>query len=565
MATVLGVSNQVQAETDTAFVAERRRWAVSNLYCYALLFLAIALFAGIRFHLRQVPLERDEGEYAYMGQLMLDGVPPYKIAANMKLPGTYAAYAAMMALFGQTTEGIHIGMIAVTTLCAIFVFLLGRHLYGTLTGAVAGTSYVFVAARPAALALCGHATHFVVLFALPGILLLLYAIDQRQSNDKQDRSDQLDLKKTGLFFASGLCFGLSFLMKQPGILFGVFAAFYWLYRERKLPWRILAIRGIAFATGTLTPFAFTCLVMLGAGVFSNFWFWTFSYAREYGSINSLSDGWRFLNIALRWEVRPFVLWTLVGIALVSPLWSRWARARAGFVSSFFFFSCVAVSIGLYFRPHYFILFMPAAALCMGIAVECLQRDLQRLQFGRWSLLPVAFFLAAYVVSVRGQWNSFYRLDPITLSRKMYYQSQAFPEDVKVAEFIKARSSPQDQIGIIGSEPEICFYTHLRCASSYLYMYPLLEQQKYARQMQAEFLQELQNARPRFLVYVDDEHSWSWVPTLEENRQFLDRAWNFAHDGYKLVDRVPAPVVSIYDQYYLRQERAMFYVFERTVN
>jgi len=33
------------------------------------------------------------GEYAYAGQLILQGVPPYKEAYNMKLPGTYAAYA----------------------------------------------------------------------------------------------------------------------------------------------------------------------------------------------------------------------------------------------------------------------------------------------------------------------------------------------------------------------------------------------------------------------------------------------------------------------------------------
>lgn len=37
------------------------------------------------------PLERDEGEYAYAGQLMLQGIPPYQLAYNMKLPGTYAA------------------------------------------------------------------------------------------------------------------------------------------------------------------------------------------------------------------------------------------------------------------------------------------------------------------------------------------------------------------------------------------------------------------------------------------------------------------------------------------
>jgi hypothetical protein len=78
------------------------------------LLVVILFFSIIRFHLRNVPLERDEGEYAYAGQLMLQGVPPYTLAYNMKLPGTYAAYALMMAVFGQSGAGIHLAMIPVS-------------------------------------------------------------------------------------------------------------------------------------------------------------------------------------------------------------------------------------------------------------------------------------------------------------------------------------------------------------------------------------------------------------------------------------------------------------------
>ena len=66
--------------------------------------VVILFFALIRFHLRECPLERDEGEYAYAGQLMLQGIPPYQLAYSMKLPGTFAAYAVILAIFGQTPE-----------------------------------------------------------------------------------------------------------------------------------------------------------------------------------------------------------------------------------------------------------------------------------------------------------------------------------------------------------------------------------------------------------------------------------------------------------------------------
>ena len=67
---------------------------------------ALLLFIGyVRFRLVDMPLERDEGEYAYAGQLLLQGIPPYELAYNIKLPGTYLMYAAGMAIFGQTLAG----------------------------------------------------------------------------------------------------------------------------------------------------------------------------------------------------------------------------------------------------------------------------------------------------------------------------------------------------------------------------------------------------------------------------------------------------------------------------
>ena len=75
--------------------------AASRYTAYAVLVLVLVLNCAIRFHLRNIPLERDEGEYAYAGQLMLQGIPPYKLAYNMKLPGTYAAYAVILAIFGR--------------------------------------------------------------------------------------------------------------------------------------------------------------------------------------------------------------------------------------------------------------------------------------------------------------------------------------------------------------------------------------------------------------------------------------------------------------------------------
>ncbi len=89
-------------ETESAYQVNIRRWGLVGLL------LAMLLFAAIRWRLRDMPLERDEGEYAYAGQLMLQGIPPYQVAYNMKLPGTYVAYAVIMKIFGQTVPAFEL-------------------------------------------------------------------------------------------------------------------------------------------------------------------------------------------------------------------------------------------------------------------------------------------------------------------------------------------------------------------------------------------------------------------------------------------------------------------------
>src|SRR5882724_8793183 len=144
------------------------RWGWSIV---AVIIFGIVL--AIRIRLLGIPLERDEGEYAYAGQLMLQGIPPYKLAYNMKFPGTYAAYALIMSFFGQTILGIHLGLLLVNAATSALIFLLGRRLMNSTAGMAAAMTYAILSVSPSVLGLAAHATHFVVLPVLGGILLLL--------------------------------------------------------------------------------------------------------------------------------------------------------------------------------------------------------------------------------------------------------------------------------------------------------------------------------------------------------------------------------------------------------
>ena len=116
-----------------------------------LIFLSLALIllfsASTRLRLADAPLERDEGEFAYAGQLILQGIPPYQQLYNMKLPGIYAAYAGVLALFGQTPRGIHLGLLLVNAATILLLYFLVRRVRDGIAGLTAAGCFAVAGIR----------------------------------------------------------------------------------------------------------------------------------------------------------------------------------------------------------------------------------------------------------------------------------------------------------------------------------------------------------------------------------------------------------------------------------
>ncbi len=495
--------------------------------CYAVLVVALVIFSLVRIRLREMPLERDEGEYAYAGQLLLQGDPPYHLAYNMKLPGTYVAYAIMMAAFGQTIAGIRIGMLVVLIGNTLLTFLLGRRLFGILAGTVAAVFYTILANRLSTVSLDGHATHFIVLMALSGTLLLLHALEKQRPVE---------------FFASGIFFGLAFLMKQHGILFAVFGFFFWAWslRNRRLNWREVRSQGGILAAGIILPYLLTCLIAWYTGVFHQFWFWTVSYGAAYEKLIKWSYGWTLFRAMIPRFARPINIWVIAGFGLTAVFWSRRFREQKGFILSFALFSFLAVFPGLYFRPHYFLVMYPAVALLAGVGISASYEYLQRRNFSRLvTLIPIAFFLFSYLSALYGQRKYLFKMDARQVHREMY-AGDGFPEAIAVGAYIREHTSSQDRIVVLGSEPQIYFYAQRRSATGYIYMYPLMERQKFALRMQVDMEKEIENTAPKIVVFVDTL-TWDWEPEWDASEPHMNilmwsRAYLDAH--YDLMAEVP---------------------------
>jgi len=94
-----------------------------------------------------------------------------------------------------------------------------------------------------------------------------------------------------------------------------------------------------------------------------------------------------------------------------------------------------------------------------------------------------------------------------------YGLNPFPESIEIGDYIAAHTNEDDQIAVIGSEPQIYFYSKRRSATGYVYMYPMMEPDKpFSIKMQKQMITEIEDVKPKYLVYIKISSSWIRRPT-----------------------------------------------------
>jgi hypothetical protein len=484
------------------------------------LLLVVFLTMVIRYGLIEVPFERDEGEYAYGGQLILQGILPYQQIYNMKLPGIYAAYAGLMAVFGQTHMGIHLGLMFINAATIVLVFLLAKQLYDSIVGLVAAAAFAIMSLLPSVQGISAAAEHFVILFSIGGLWVLVKALDK-------------DMPM--LIVISGLMLGCGFLMKQHGAAFILFGGLYILIQQIRFQpvlGKHLFFKIGLFTLGAMVPYGITCVVFIFNGTFEKFWFWTFKYAKAYTALTPLSEGWSLFKARALYIIQSApLLWLLVLLGLPVLWLDKHARRRLIFVGMFFVFSFMAICPGFYFRPHYYILLLPAAALLAGISIAAINNHLTNrpliLKYG----IPLLLAGICVFGSIYQHRHFLFNMTPIQLSRTVY-GINPFPETLQIAQFVRANTEEKDRIAVLGSEPQIYFYSDRRSASGYVYMYALMENHEYAIEMQKEMIKDIESTRPKFLILVNVDTSWRETQIF--HTLLLDWIQDYQAKHYRLV-------------------------------
>ena len=493
--------------------------------CLAILFaLLVSVTIIIRIRMLGMPLDRDVGEYAYAGQLMLEGVPPYSLAYNMKMPGIYAAYAVILAIFGQGSSGIHLAIIFINTATIILLFFITKKLFGPIAGVAAGVFFAITSISNL-VQVTANAENFVVLFALAGILFLMSFTDKR---------------KIAFLITAGLLMGMAFMMKQHGAGFMLFGLFYLLCKylsNRPIVWKEIVRVIFIYSFFSVLPFLVTCLILWRCGVFEKFWFWTFEYARHYVSLNTAAMGYGCLRETLvRIVPSTWSFWLTALLGLLSIIWNKEIRRNGMFITGFLFFSILSVCPGLYFRPHYFMLLLPAVCVLAGVFVVAV-RDLLKSRvktISKATFISITVILFVWIQNFYTHRNYLFETNADYLSR-LNFGNLPFAELVKVADFIKANSNKDDKVVVFGSEPQIYFYSHRRSGTGFIYTYPLMERQPLANQMQKEMINQIEASKPRFIIVMKTVDSW--MPLVDSEKLIFDWSVEYLPKHYRQIGLV----------------------------
>jgi len=487
-------------------------------YTLGFLFVMIAIVSYIRYRYVTMPLERDEGEYAYIGNLFLHGVTPFKDAYSMKLPGTSLMYAFFMLFLGRTDRAIHWGLLLmnISTMCLLYYAF--KKMFNSFLGLTTATIYGLMAIGLPFIGFAAHATHFICFYTAIALLLL---------------TNFFKSGKLLTLFLIGLMMGMAFLMKQQAaflVLFFAVFLFIYMKMEKKQSFPEIVRRFLFFGSGVVMPYIIVFLIIVCTGQFHDFWLWTVKYASEYEGIKD----WYAISLYFRVSFTPAwilygYLWVTAALGLLVLYWTPYTRLQKLFVLGYFIGSACTLSSGFYFRPHYYIVILPAVGLLTGIFIEFLVRLIRKLT--EELKLPYKLIaLSVLVLITMCVCYDYYFNDRVNAVCDRSYWGNPFSEVPRIAKYIKDNSSDTDKIAVLGSEPEFYFYTDRTAATGYLYTYPLVDQQPYNEIMQQQMIQEIEKNKPTFIVFCNILYSWVAQPGTPKD--IFEWGNKYTHTNYK---------------------------------
>lgn len=453
---------------------------------FGIVLIALAIFTRIR--LLDIPFERDEGAFAYIGREFWGSGRLYTDLYDNKLPGLYLIYAIFVSLFGATPFGVHCGALIwhIATL-AVFYFWL-REVFGKDKAVACTGLYAFYAASAEVLGFAVHATQLCTLPAIAG----LWALWRGTIQEKKPRALW--------FLLAGLGAGLSIWIKQQAFfyaLFGISFLIWWFIQSgRQISFLKIAGSSALYLLGVVLPAGLSAAWFATQGRLDDFWFWTVQLSA--GQAAETSNGWFFFRFYFPKVVQGWWLLWIAGVGGCIYWMSRKDMKGQRMLAPLLPFALLGTAIGGAFYPHYFVLVTPWLACCAVVGLDALVR-----RFGTAGWLAAGLVVISPLLLHLGYWVR----DDFRTIMRYAYGNDPFTEMAAIGKELKKRCGPSDSIAVIGSEPELFLYTGKPSALGHLFFQAVLQDHPRRQQFQNQVREAFWKGRPRFVVLPSAQYEF----------------------------------------------------------
>lgn len=476
-------------------------------------------FTFIRIVFKDIPIERDEGSYAYMGHLLLQGGTPYIDFYEMKPPGLYYSYALLSGLSGGDLAMMHVWMailLAIGGWC-MFVFVSKIAEKGAAVMAVLAWCALGLTASSSGFSI--QAEHLVGFFAVMGLAFLVWGLRENR-------------KWLVLAAGAALCYGL--LIKQNGLFFALLSiTIVPIFHKTENPggWIKNTIRdGGWLAMGAAIPAFIFGGILAMKGALDEFWFWNIEYPKSYTSSITWELGRTLLENGVKKMYAEYPLFWILGFGGAIGIWfTRIAGWKKWTVAGFLLMAMLSVTPGKRFYGHYFLHFFPALAVGCGAAVFALGEWTSGLMSRYVRQLGTVLLVGVVFITLLGMKEGYYFRPNFTKILRETYGSNPFPESKQMADYLNSKYQEGDGLVVFGSEPQLYAYTLANAPTRHHFMAFLLKNHPKEKDWQNEVIADIEAKPPKYAVWV--QHPLTWLPAEGADQRIIQWSWSFIHRDY----------------------------------
>jgi 4-amino-4-deoxy-L-arabinose transferase-like glycosyltransferase len=487
------------------------------LVAWAITLLALPVFT--------YPLTTDQSIFALIGTSVAGGGLPYFDGWDIKPPAIYYTYAAFIGLFGRTGDTAFalrmLDFALVVMLCPALGWL-GMRLGGRRVGLWAALLFAVIYLRES----------FWTLAQNDGVQMLPIALATMAAFKAGDHGVG-SRRAVGYAALSGLACAAVFWYKYPFALFGVGLALAHLVRRGRSPWRATLREALGYLAGVALGIGGVVGLMLLGGVFGEWLIHletTLAYPKGGGFFDTLGTvTYRMLRQIKPWW--PLLLpLAIFGVVVLGAVWQNW-RGRGKTATQPAQHQLAARDWALVILPtlaslaaifsqgkgyeYHWLPILPAVILMSASGLErgllTLEAWLARRERPvRYRALATATAAGWLLLLGASTWPAAWGYltggaTQATHFAQFGYSGERYNagESLQVAEYLAARTGPDDSLFIWGMRPEVYLYSDLRPATRFLMHYPLAA--TWSRpEWRAEALADLQAAPPSFMLVLTDD-------------------------------------------------------------